>query len=63
MNRPAIRGALTQPKENPVVASEALEIWMPFRAVLSIVIDSVFNPQRREGLLVKGNGAIHVGDG
>ena len=58
-----IRIALPQPEEYAAVTPEAFEIGMTFGAILAVVIGGMFDAERLESRLVKGNRSIEILDG
>src|SRR5712692_8367975 len=60
MRRPAIDHAWPQPEEDAPLAAETLEIRMPWRAVLAVIIDAVGDPEGRQRLRIKGDRAFDV---
>lgn len=62
MNRPSVGVALTQPDKHPAVADEAFQVGMTCRAVGTVVIRSTEDPEWRQGVLVKIDGAVQVTD-
>ncbi len=63
MRSPGIRIALPEPEEYATIASETLEIGMPFRTILAVVIDGMHDAERFESRLVEGNRSIEILDG
>jgi hypothetical protein len=63
MRSPAIRIALPKPEEYATIPSEALEVGMPFRTILAVVIDGMHDAERFESHLVEGNRSIQILDG
>jgi hypothetical protein len=63
MRSPGIRIALLEPEEYATIPSEALEVGMPFRTILAVVIDGMLDAERFESRLIKGNRSIEILDG
>jgi hypothetical protein len=63
MRGPPLDHCPAQPEEDPAVAAEALEVGMPRRAVLAVVVDGMSDAERGQGLFVEGDRAVEVADG